>query len=119
MNTHLDVTDAREFATAIVLLARNNIEFAADACGLVWGDEKPFHVLSNSLAFNVIEIVSFVQGRRNASIEIADHITGAATMLWMIPDGEHRNALDRIIDEAARKISVIPLEEETRVIEPS
>lgn len=119
MKAHLDIKDAREFASTIVLLARQNIDFAADACGLVPAEEKPSHVLSTSLGMNVVETLLFVQGRRNASLEIADHITGAATMLWMVPEGEHRDALDRVVEEAAKKISVIPLEEETREIEPS
>lgn len=114
----LDITDPWTYSADLLALIRDNLNVAARACGFSEidpTDTPRFTAFGHAL----VETLAFAQGRRNASVEVADAITVVATTMWAVPDGEDRGELEALVQSVSQQIAIVPLEEETRAVNPS
>ena len=104
-----------KFADEVLEEVANNLEYAARECGLdvTTAEGKAlgeWDCRRSTLHFAIVEVILYVQGKRNGTAEMVDAITAVANMAYVVKD--HRRIIDEAVRVAGERISTTPLEEE-------
>lgn len=114
--------DPNIFADQVLEGVASNLEHAARECGLAVMTAKgkalgEWDCRRNNLHHALVEVILYLQGRRNDSVEISDSITTVANMTYFVKD--HHEMVSDAIRIATDRISTTPLEAETRSVRSS